>query len=416
MKKVITLVLFASFLLIGTMGIVGCAKEISSENLAESVVPRVIDVAGDPLTEDASVNDFALRLMRATDTEGKNTLISPLSVLCALSMTANGADGETLEQMEEVLGMTAEQLNEFAYMYRQGVASGEKCKLSLANSIWFTDDERFKVNADFLQIAVDYYGADVFKTPFNSSTLRDINSWVEDNTDGMVKDILDRIPDAAVMYLINALAFEAEWEQIYYKHQVREGTFTSESGDAEKAEFLYGTEGKYIEDEKATGFIKYYSTRKYAFAALLPKEGVSVSEYLATFDGEHLSSLLSGAQNSVVYTSIPKFEVEYDADMSDELKSMGMPEAFDEINADFSRLGSSDAGNIFISRVIHKTYISVTEKGTKAGAATVVEMLDNAAAAPREPKYVYLDRPFVYMLSDCEKNIPMFIGALRDIK
>ena len=162
MKKVITLVLLASFLLIGTMGIVGCAKEISSENLAESVVPRVIDVAGDPLTEDASVNDFALRLMRATDTEGKNTLISPLSVLCALSMTANGADGETLEQMEEVLGMTAEQLNEFAYMYRQGVASGEKCKLSLANSIWFTDDERFKVNADFLQIAVDYYGADVF--------------------------------------------------------------------------------------------------------------------------------------------------------------------------------------------------------------------------------------------------------------
>ena len=330
-------------------------------------------------------------------------------------MTANGAEEETLAQMEEVLGMTTEELNLYLYSYMQNLPQGEKYKLSLANSIWFTDDERFTVNLDFLQTNADYYGADIYKAPFDKQTLKDINNWIEEKTDGMIKDALDDIPSAALMYLINALAFDAEWMTIYEKHQVRDGEFTKEDGTKQDVEFMYGTEGTYLEDEKATGFKKYYKGGKYAFVAMLPNEGVSVSEYVDSLTGESLNVLLTNPQNTTVYTSMPKFETGYSVEMSELLGSMGMTDAFSAESANFKSLGTSSAGNIFINRVLHKTYISVGEKGTRAAAVTIVEPGDGAAMEPEEPKEVYLDRPFVYMLVDCENNIPFFIGTMMDV-
>ena len=178
---------------------------------------------------------------------------------------------------------------------------------------------------------------------------------------------------------------------------------------------MYSTENGYLEDENATGFIKYYKDRKYAFVALLPNEGITVSEYVNSLNGESLAEMLENPQAIPVNTAIPKFETEYDTDMAEFLASMGMPKAFDASKADFSALGTSSAGNIFISRVLHKTFISVGEKGTKAGAATAVEMRDECAPGYTENKTVYLDRPFVYMLIDCENNIPFFIGTLNEI-
>ena len=395
--------------------IVSCTK-VKAADLMEGVTPREVEVREELGEDNAAITDFALRLFKATNAGGKNTLISPLSVLCALAMTTNGAKGETREQMEATLGMSAEELNLYLYSYMNSLPTGEKYKLSLANSIWFRDDERFTVNEDFLQINADYYGAGAYKAPFDKSTKKDINNWVKENTDGMIPEVLDEIPPEAVMYLVNALAFEAEWSDIYEKKQVRDGTFTKEDGTKQSTEFMYSDEHRYLEDEKATGFMKYYRGSKYAFVALLPNEGVTVKEYLNSIDGEALSALLSAPKGNSVQAAIPKFETEYSTEMSEILKSMGMPLAFDEDNADFSGLGRSSAGNIYISRVIHKTFISVAEKGTKAGATTVIEMADKSAAAPDEMKRVYLDRPFVYMLVDCENNIPFFIGTMMDIE
>ena len=398
------------------VNITGCSAEVRAKNLMEGVIPKKVSIQGDPGSRNADVTDFAVRLFRASEKSGKNTLVSPLSVLCALAMTANGAEGETLKQMEAVLGMTAEELNGYLYSYVQNLPQGEKYKLSLAKSIWFTEDRRFTVNQDFLQLNADYYGADIYQAPFNDQTCKDINNWVKQNTDGMIPEILDKLPPDAVMYLVNALAFEAEWPEPYEKHQVRDGRFTKEDGTKQNAEFMYSSEGIYLEDENAAGFIKYYQGGKYAFAAMLPHEGVSVSDYIASLDGKSLSAMLADPQYTNVLTSIPKFEMEYSVEMSEILKGMGMPRAFDPDSAEFERLGTSVDRNIYISRVLHKTFISVGEKGTKAGAATVVEMLDGAAAEPQEPKRVYLDRPFVYMLIDCENNVPFFIGTMMDIK
>jgi serpin B len=147
-----------------------------------------------------------------------------LSVLCALSMTANGAKNDTLSQMEQVFGMNIRDLNDYLLAYLSRLPAGSKYKLSPANSIWFKDTKSLTVNGDFLQLNADYYDASIYKAAFDEKTLKDINSWVEDKTDGMIPNILDRIHPSAVMYLINALAFDAEWANIYEENQIKDAT------------------------------------------------------------------------------------------------------------------------------------------------------------------------------------------------
>lgn len=389
-------------------------QPVSAVNLMAGITARELGEPEKPADTDAArYADFAVRLFKACAAEGENTLVSPLSVLCALSMTANGAEGETLAQMESVLGMTRDELNAFYRSYISMLPSMEKSKLQLANSIWFTNDERFTVNGDFLQTNADVFGADIYKAPFDESTLQDINGWVEKNTDGMIPKILDKIPPEAVMYLINALAFDAEWDRIYKSNEVWNGEFTLEDGTKREAEFMHGDEYTYLNAGNAEGFMKFYSEGKYAFAALLPNEGVSVNELLASLDGAKLMEVLNGAEPETVVTAIPKFETEYSAELSEALTEMGMPDAFISELADLSGIGSSTAGNLYVSRVIHKTFISVDEKGTRAGAATAVEISDETAMLTEHT--VVLDRPFVYMLIDCETNLPFFIGTLMDV-
>lgn len=395
----------------------GCGSNMEADNLTDDTKPTKIDTATITNKNNVQVTDFAVRLFQASETSSQNTLISPLSVLYALSMTANGAQSDTLAQMEQVLGMSVEELNTYLHSYINQLPEDNKYSLKAANSIWFTDRNGFTADEDFLQITSDYYGADIYQAPFDSTTVKDINNWVKDHTDDMIPAILKEIPAEAVMYLVNALAFQGEWEEIYRSDQIRENTFTREDKTQENVEFMYCTEGSYLEDDQAEGFIKYYKDRKYAFVALLPEEGMTVSDYVASLNGEKLNQMLTDAEAVKVYTSIPKFKVEYDTELAGTLKEMGMPDAFDESKADFTGLGSCSMGNVYINKVLHKTYIAVDEKGTKAGAATAVEMtVKGVAMDPEDTKKVYLDRPFVYMLIDCEHQIPFFMGTVMGVE
>lgn len=378
------------------------------------------DLPTDRIVEYPSANavtctDFAVRLFQECSRADGNILVSPLSVINALAMTANGARGETLEQMEALFGADLDSLCSYLHDYNKSLPTGKNYKLHSANSIWVRDDRGFTVQPDFLQTNAEWFSADVYMAPFDGSTLKDINKWVSENTDEMIPEILDEIPDAAVMYLINALAFDAEWQSVYKEYQVREGVFTREDGTPQETEMMYSTEYTYLQDIQAQGFIKYYHDAKYAFAALLPDEGVSLAEYTASLTGERLHELLSNPQITAVDTAIPKFEAEYSALLNDVLENLGMTDAFDSGAADLSGLGTSPGQNLFISRILHRTYIAVNEKGTKAGAATVVEVSkESAMMDDEEIKEVYLDRPFVYMIIDCEENIPVFIGTMTD--
>ncbi|MBQ8381293.1 MAG: serpin family protein [Clostridia bacterium] len=420
MKRSLTALISAILLLSIALNLSSCATRISAEDMMEGVSPRAVENAPDVSQLSAEISDFALRLYSASGEEDGNKAISPISVLFALAMTANGADKETRAEMEEVFGVSIDSLNLYLYSYMNSLPSAEKYKLSLANSIWVNGNARFTVNEDFLQKNADYYGADIYRAPFDRSTLNDINNWIKKETEGLIPKVLDDIPKDVIMYLVNALYFDAEWNKIYENTEVRDGDFHKADGSETRAEFMYSDEGGYIENGNMTGFTKLYKGGKYAFVAMLPNEGTSPEELIASLSGEELSELLSKRGGYPVKAAIPKFEYGYSAELSDALKKMGMPSAFDLYSADFSRLGTlegadADERNIVISRVLHKTFISVGEKGTRAGAATVVEMLDGAADNIEEPKRVYLDRPFAFMLIDTKSNIPFFIGTVNEV-
>ena len=412
MKKLIALLLVFAM----ALGMTACSQ-VSANDLMKDVPAKAVDVLPDMDAGAAAAADFGVRLFKTSIEEGENTLISPLSVLYALAMTANGADGETLTQMEQVLGMDVDNLNSYMLAYLELLPESKDYKMSLANSIWFKDDPNFAVEQSFLQTNADYYGAGAYKAAFDEGTRNDINNWVKEHTDGMIPEIIDEIPDEAIMYLVNALAFDAKWADEYEEHQIREGRFTMEDGIRQDVDMMHSEEHTYLEDDMATGFIKYYKDRKYAFVAMLPNEGVSVSQYVDSLTGEHLRELLNNPQDLTVFASIPKFETEYDIEMSEVLQEMGMTDAFDWQVADFSRLGTYnvDGMSICINRVLHKTFISVSEQGTRAGAATAVEMVAEGAMEIVEFKEVVLDRPFVYMLIDCETNLPFFIGTMMNV-
>lgn len=418
-KRILSVLLIGLFVLQsagcagGSTGFSGKASDLMTGVLARKP-EEVLQKTDTALENVTAVTDFGIRLLKESLKDGENTLISPLSISYALGMTANGAKGNTLSQFEEAFGLPVSALNDCLYAYRTSLPETESCRFDIANSIWFRDDsDRLTVEQNFLQTNADYYAADLFKAPFDNSTLKEINDWVKKNTNEMIPEILDEIPSDAVMYLINAIAFEAEWEEIYRINDVYQGVFTKEDGSTNNVEFMHSHESRYIEDDSSTGFFKYYKGRNYAFVALLPNEGTSVSDYISSLTGEHVASLLANASYASVNATIPKFTVRCSTDIVNALQAIGITDAFMGQTADFSGLGTSKNGNIFISRVLHDTFLTVDEKGTKAGAATLVEANDGAAM---DTKRVFLDRPFVYMLIDCEHNVTIFIGTVMEVK
>ncbi len=218
------------------------------------------------------------------------------------------------------------------------------------------------------------------------------------------------------MYLINALAFEGEWETKYEKDQVNEnGSFTNHQGTAETVAMLNSTESQYITGDHVTGFVKNYEGGDYAFLALLPEEDTAVADFIASMDGEVFLELYDNRSYQDVLVQIPEFTYDYDTELSETLSGMGMTEAFTEA-ADFSRMAQTDTGLLYINRVLHKTHIEVDRAGTKAAAVTAVEMTNEAAMLePEETPTVYLNRPFVYAIIDTETGLPIFLGSVNTI-
>ena len=409
-----------SLILICSMAVnlTGCATKVQAADLMEGVQANTVTgkAADDAFAQ--SQMRLAVELFQSSVLESKdeNVLISPLSIQLALAMTANGADGNTKAEMEALLGgeISLEELNEYLYSYVNNLPSAEKYKLQIANSIWFRDDEgRLQVEKDFLQKNADYYGAQAYKAAFDDQTLKKINNWIKDHTDGMIDSILDQIDEDAVMYLINALVFDAEWQHVYDKSDVYKGKFTNINGTEKQVDMMHSEESVYLQDKNAIGFMKPYSGSKYNFAVLLPNEGIDIYEYIAGLTGEELMETLSTPQLGMVMATLPKFSYEYELTMNDVLKELGMPSAFSGDTADFSKMAHSSRGNIYIGDVLHKTFISVDELGTKAGAVTKVQMNDESA--PMSEWVVTLNRPFVYMIIDNETKLPIFIGTVMDI-
>ena len=420
MKKCICLILLLGLTV--TL-LAGCGGKNGPEPLdvpqADNIAGKEVDVA----FKNAYMQLAVELLQKAAEEKREdNLLISPLSMQIALTMTANGADGQTLQEMESVLGQNValEDLNEYLYDYlydrETGVSRVGNEELKIANSIWFRDQkDSFRVTEDFLQSMANYYVADIYKCPFDNKTVDDINAWVNAKTDGMIPDILEKIDSNSMMYLINAIAFDAQWDEPYDENAIREGSFTTYEGKKQTVDMMHGEETVYLEDNRATGFLKPYEGGRFVFALLMPNESTDLYEYLQTLTSESLSQTLAEAQNCKVFTEMPKFSYEFELSMNDALMEMGMPTAFDPDAADLSKLGTSSQGNLYIGNVLHKTFIRVDGLGTQAGAATMVEIPAEGAMEPESYKEVIVDRPFVYMILDAENKLPIFLGCVTEV-
>ena len=376
---------------------------------------------------------FAAGMLKNCMDGQKSTLVSPTSAMLALTMTANGADGDTLDEMLAALGKGAgevwnlpsnadesmiptgvesiDDLNRYLLGYVMGLKNSEKSTLSIANSIWYRDKEGFSVKDEFIRKNGDYFGAKLYKAPFDESTVTDINNWVSDSTDGMIDRLIDKISDDNMMFLINAVCFDAKWAQPYSEYDMQTLPFTDIKGNKKDAEFMDSEEDIYLDDGFAKGFIKYYEGGNYAFAALLPNEDVGIENYVSMLNGQSLKAALTPVERDVtVYAKLPKFKFDYATSLVETMKAMGMSSAFTD-GADFSLMSDTE---LKISDIIHKTHIEVDENGTKAAAVTGV-IMDEGAVMPGETVNITLDRPFVFAIIDTENRLPIFLGTVTEI-
>lgn len=357
----------------------------------------------------AAASSFAAELFKDNYSKGKTTLVSPLSVLTALALVQNGAQGDTLAQLEQALGgLDRDTLNAYMRAYCDFLTESEELKI--ANSVW--TDSSAEAKRAFLQKAVDSYSAQLFSAPLSDpKTVESINSWVKKNTDGMIPKIIEKADRYAVMMLVNAIAFDAKWETPYKRSDIEKLEFTSYSGSKKKTDFMCSTENVYLKDGGAVGFMKPYKNGRFAFAALLPDENTGIDDYVASLSGDKLMKIFSSAKRgNEVNVKMPKFRAEYSAQLIDTLKKMGVKDAFDSKTADFSSL--IENRDAYIATVVHKTFIEVDEKGTRAAASTLVGA---DTMSLMEPYSVCLNRPFVYMIVDTETNLPLFIGVQTEI-
>jgi serpin B len=367
----------------------------------------------------SSLSDFSFDLLQgaiADPNSRGNLLTSPLSAFLCLSLVTNGASGETLTQLENLLGMEIKDLNKALYAYTRSLSSTEDCKVKMANSVWFRDTETLHVKESYLQTSADWYDAEQFAAPFNLSTVKEINGWVENNTDGMIDSIIDD-PSAiqgSVMYLINTLVFDAKWMVEYEKKQIRDDSFHNYDGSKTAVKMLCSDESIVLRPENGIGFTKKYKGGNYSFVALLPDEGTDIYDFAATLDGEKWLSMWNSKDYYPANVKIPEFSYEAGFDLKETLKALGATDMFDEYKADFSALATSENGNIYCSGVHQKCFIDVSRDGTKAAAVTWADMTDSAAE-PTSPVNIFLDRPFVYAIVDNTTGRPLFLGIVHTL-
>ncbi|MBQ3936098.1 MAG: serpin family protein [Ruminococcus sp.] len=362
-------------------------------------------------------NEFSVNLFKTSVArdlaDGKNTLVSPESVLFALGMTQSGAKGETLKQMQKVLcgDLDTETFNKNMNKLMTSASKSSDFKFGIANSVWVRDMQDMTLTEQFAKNCKQMYNAELFKAPFNDETLKQMNRWVNDKTDSMIPEIIEEFGADTAAVLLNCIAFDAEWKEGYEKSDLNEnGEFTLKSGEKAKCTMMSSLEDHYIRDDNAEGFIKRYKGGKYGFMAILPDEGVNLADYVRSLTAEKFSRLYSSSgEYGFINAVIPKFKYDYSSSLNDAMKQMGITDAFDADKADFS--GMTDGQKMYISKVAHKTVIDVNENGTKAAAATEVGM-DVSGALPMPEHTVSLNRPFAYAIVELETGMPVFMGTV----
>lgn len=418
MKKIFSKICALALTVLMLVSITACKYQVNAQALSDAYARNVSGNFGVSDTFSDAAKSFAIRMFSdVMSADGENTLVSPLSAIYCIALLANGANGETLTQIEQALDIDLATLNESAYAYMNGIYSDKKCKLCLANSVWYNNsDEKLNISPEFLQTNANWYNSDIFAADFDSTTVKDINKWCSDKTFNMIEQIISQISPDTLMYLFNTIAFDSKWAQDYKNTQIKSGIFNNYNGTTSNVQMMHSSENIYFEYENAKGFAKNYAGDAYSFVGILPDESVDIYEFASSVDLEFWNNLLGSKTYCEVNLKMPEFAFETDImDLTDMLKSMGITQIFDESNADFTKMGTSPLGNLYVDTVFQKACIDVSRNGTKAAVITGVGM-DATSAEPGEIKSIILDRPFIYAIIDNQTNIPLFMGITSTIQ
>ena len=342
-----------------------------------------------------------------------NPVLSPISAYLALSLAGVGAEGETGEEFQRVLG----DLKCIPYDLMMNLPrEQEGMQISLANSAWV--DEKLTPNEDWLAWADSVYRSEVYQTKLSTETaMEDMNQWIERNTNGLIPKLLEQpLESDARLALFNTIYFKGDWKNVFHEENTEELEFTLTDGTIEQVEMMQLLEEnlQYIRNNVAEGVILPYQDANMAFVALKPVGDINVRKMYEELSIGEISELLQQAGTTLCNLRLPKFEIEFDKLLNDSLKAMGLELAFVDGEADFSGLGTTDSGlGLYISQVRQKAKIVVDEVGTEAAAVTAIVMIEcTSVMEPKLPINVYFDEPFLYMIMDMEREVPLFIGIM----
>lgn len=344
--------------------------------------------------------------------ENKNVVVSPFSVKMALSMAAQGANGKTLEEMNKVIGLD-ETSNEYFRRLIEDAAKDGDITLNIANSVWLRQGLQF--NPAYMDILDSYYMAQASTLDFAEPSSKDtINKWVSEKTNGKIEEIVDEIKPLDIAFLINAIYFNANWSTPFEQGLTSKKDFTLLDGSKVKADLMSKTAHLLYQENNEFQAVElpYGENERYVMRVYLPKEDVKFDKFVKGIDKESLQQWGGDFGSMKGVLELPKFKTEYSNSMKDILISMGIKEAFNSNSADFSKMVTVEGQNVYISEVMHKTYIDVNEKGTEAAAATSIEMSATSAPQPEEMFEMIVDRPFVFTIDDKESGEILFIGAI----
>ncbi len=410
---------FLSFILI--LSIIACSGSKEKENQPINRYP-IVDTTR-PLSKDekvilSGIRNFGFNLfskMITSETfKNKNLVISPFSISMALGMALMGAEGETYQQMSEVLGfpgMTTESVGEnykSLFLILENLDSS--IDFDIANSVWIR--EGFPVYDSYISRCRDYFYASIFPDePFDTATTSKLNNWVNEKTNGKISKIVDRIPDTMVTMLVNAIYFFGKWTHPFDPGATHDDIFTNINGEVKKVSMMqHADKFKYLESENFKLLSLPYGNKKFYMTIILPDPGISIYDLPATALTD-LFDLWSRAEEMEVKVELPRFEYSSPAiEVKDFLKTLGMVDPFLPDRANFK--GLTPKSNFFISNVMHKTYIKVDEKGTEAAAVTVVGA---AVTCIREGPVFRVDHPFIFVIHDAKTKSPLFMGIITDI-
>jgi serpin B len=362
-------------------------------------------------------NDFSFSLFRTASQKGKtgkSRILSPLSVTYLLGMINDAATGETQQEITNTLGVsgsTAQEINALCQsLMTQAPELDQQVTLRTANAIYV--NKNFTLKRQYAEDMATYYAANAQSLDFSTdNAVKEINNWASKKTQGMIPQIVDELKPEAVSYLLNAVYFQAKWTRQFDAQETRRESFTTSTGSTVKVEMMHNkAEAMYAyNDIYTTLWLPYGSGSVWNMMVLLPREGKTVNDVVASLSATSWMDNINQARITELDIRIPKFTTDDLTPLNDILQAMGIQLAFDRNQAQIPNM--CEDMNLYISQMMQKARIEVNEEGTKAAAVTMAETGVNSLPPVIQKGEFHADRPFVYLITENNSNAIFFIGS-----